>query len=324
MNGRKNRKAFIFAAVSAVGQVFLWYGLALHISSIEAIPYNLRELISGDQAFKTAVMFSMIGYLFFGSQVLSAWFLLGIKRLKTGFLWVLSCLGISGGAFMILYNTVPMESLHDVLGSPVLGWPMPWELLFRFTGLFLWLYMGLTLAAAGVMFFDSGRWRQAFSLSSAVVKVSICILLLFYSYHVVVVNACTDNLLELMRGGGDGLSFSVLCVWIIFLGWSASLIGRDIFNRKTVSFMTILWIMAAPAIGLVILYAGTAPVIQKYGTSFSAIQFLLSPDRENYISGPGLWVRYAAGHLAFSLLIVINQAPFWMVHNILSKGNQSK
>jgi hypothetical protein len=57
---------------------------------------------------------------------------------------------------------------------------------------------------------------------------------------------------------------------------------------------------------------GTAASIVKYRAVFSALQFLLSPDRAHYASGADLAARYVAAHVAFLLAAALTQAPLWL------------
>lgn len=52
-------------------------------------------------------------------------------------------------------------------------------------------------------------------------------------------------------------------------------------------------------------------MIIKYGKVFSAWQFLLSPNRNNYIVGFQLWFRFAVAFGAYIALVAMLQYPFW-------------
>lgn len=316
MNTDKNWKSVVLIFGVMGCQLSLWYLFAGYVSKIEAIPYNLRELISPNAPLKSAFMLSLICCLLFGSQVFSVYFFLKINQWKGYFVWGLSCLAIGVGIFIMIYNTVPLESIHDILGSPVFGWPMPWELLYRFTGFVLWPYICFSLAVATVMYFFSVKGNIAFPFSTFSIKCLMCVLFLFYSYNTVITQACTDNLVELMRGGGSWVSFAILSIWMFVLGLAASAFGHSIFKNRSFRSINMLWVIASLITGYILFKFGTAAELQKYGKSFSAMQFLFSPDRENYITGPGLYIRYAIGHLSLFLLIMINQSPFWIIQSM--------
>jgi len=52
-------------------------------------------------------------------------------------------------------------------------------------------------------------------------------------------------------------------------------------------------------------------MILKYGKVFSAWQFLLSSNRNNYIDGPQLWLHFSVAFSGFILLVALMQYPFW-------------
>ena len=58
------------------------------------------------------------------------------------------------------------------------------------------------------------------------------------------------------------------------------------------------------------MYQGTDNYIIKYNQSFSALQFLLSSDREHYVSGLELFGRYMIVYSAMVCLVYSFQRPF--------------
>jgi hypothetical protein len=72
------------------------------------------------------------------------------------------------------------------------------------------------------------------------------------------------------------------------------------------------------AYGAVLL--GTEQEIIKYGQEFSALQFLLSPDRQSYVSGGSLVFRYVIAHFSIQALLVVTQIPVWLW---LAQGRRS-
>ena len=84
--------------------------------------------------------------------------------------------------------------------------------------------------------------------------------------------------------------------------------------------MFILFISAPAAYFL--LLVGTAQSVEKYGQTFSALQFLLSPDRTHYVSGIELYVRFIIIHYASIAALYLAQLPFW--HIYLGYDNREK
>ena len=105
-------------------------------------------------------------------------------------------------AWVLLWSAVPSESIHDIVGSPVLAWPWEWELLGRFLALFsLW---SVAATAGGLI----AAWRIFPDAKSALLgwTMGACLLIPF-SYYVVVVAASTDNLVELIANNGGMAHF---------------------------------------------------------------------------------------------------------------------
>ena len=128
-----------------------------------------------------------------------------------------------------------------------------------------------------------------------------------------VINAGTDNLIELMARGGDWKSSTFLVMWFFTIIFSASVVGKNVIKKSdSIIIVTILVILMIP-IGFIFLQYGTTSALTKYGKTFSALQFLLSPDRANYLQGPVIFVRYCVAHAVIAFLICINQIPFWGV-----------
>ena len=55
-------------------------------------------------------------------------------------------------------------------------------------------------------------------------------------------------------------------------------------------------LLVLPLLGWGLLQAGTEPMLIKYGKAFSALQFLLSEDREHYVRGAALFARFVLAH----------------------------
>jgi hypothetical protein len=70
-------------------------------------------------------------------------------------------------------------------------------------------------------------------------------------------------------------------------------------------------VISLPA-GYLLLTLGTADRIEKYGSTFSALQFLLSPDREHYASGAAILGLYAFAHALAWAGIALAQLPAWL------------
>jgi hypothetical protein len=66
-------------------------------------------------------------------------------------------------------------------------------------------------------------------------------------------------------------------------------------------------------LGFGLLTFGTETALAKYGTVFSALQFLLSPDRAHYATGWELGLRYLVFHAGLLCAVALAQYPWWAV-----------
>ena len=93
------------------------------------LPYNLRELLTDNNTALFGIALSL--------YVMTLPLLLRVDGLlKYDFYSPLFVIAQSSLIFFLLYFTVPVASLHDILGSPVSDWPASLELLLRFIGFF--------------------------------------------------------------------------------------------------------------------------------------------------------------------------------------------
>ena len=76
--------------------------------------------------------------------------------------------------------------------------------------------------------------------------------------------------------------------------------------------LTAIALAVACAIAAYALYqAGSETAVVKYGKVFSAMQFLLSPDRTRYVMDGELIARYAIAYLSLVAAVVFLQQPAW-------------
>ena len=122
--------------------------------------------------------------------------------------------------------------------------------------------------------------------------------------------AATDNLTELMRGGGSGFASVLLAVWWFVVGLVASLLARALVKSKARFVMAILFMVVSVPVGWFLLMGGTEPAVHKYGEVFSALQFLLSESRSDYVQDTVLMTRYAIAHISLVILMGLSQYPF--------------
>lgn len=265
------------------------------------VPYNVRELVAiGPRGSVSALALSVCVFLAGVAPLWSTW-----RTVAASLASPLVALASGVLAFVLLRLAVPLESLHDIVGSPVWGWPGEWERLLRFVA--LWTAVFLTVGVAGqVVATVLSPSRLAVLISSALVW----LVLLVPLYGVIVHQAATDNLTELLAGRASLVAF----VWVLVAvgalaaagGLLAVWVAAPLRWRRLLPGLLICVVLAA--LGL---WLGLESAVVKYGQVFSALQFLLSAQRDAYVAGWALWLRLAGVLFTAVLCGAVMQYPAW-------------
>lgn len=269
-----------------------------------AMPYNVRELfLPGAGAALTAVGLATALWWLFGLPLA---LLLQWRQRPERALWLvpgLPLLGLVGAVPLLL--AVPQESIDDIVGSPVLAWPWLLETLLRYMA----LHGGVALALIGAAWLVARiGWRRSHELLG---RWSVVLALWAWPLHWVIVDqAATDNLTELMRGGGSlEVSASLFCGLVGLIVAASSLAAASI--ARSGRWRLLLAAFVAWPLGTWLLWWGSEPMLMKYDKVFSAAQFLLSADRNHYAGGPVLAARFAAASCGLALMVLLLQWPGW-------------
>ncbi len=284
--------------------VFGLGALLFSAARLPAVPYNFRELLPATGAGMAAALLLAVAIFWLQNShvVFSAW---ASRQNGRGLLIPLWLLAHAAVMTVLIRLSVPIESLHDVVGSPVLGWPEGIEDFLRFMALDVALGLSILGATCIVQFVVRKR-----SLSLVLFWALSALVLLPGLHWIIVVQAATDNLTELMRNNGNTLSFVLLGLAALALHFSAAMIGASLWDDRKRGSRLMLGALALPATYL-FLNLGLESTIIKYGRIFSAMQFLLSADRDRYSTGADLAIRYAVSHAALVLAIAGIQASAW-------------
>lgn len=279
--------------------------LLLAITHISAVPYNIRELISADYPIFSALLLACSVILSFGFPV---WAVIRLAAGRQQPLALPKMILIHAGiAWVLLRLAVPLESIHDIVGSPILNWPWEWERIGRFMALFvLW-----SVTLFGAVMITLRTWVPNYS-RLLWMWIIISTLLFPVSYFVVIKQAATDNLYELLDGGGT----PVACMWVVAGIFVLALAGTQLARAAGSRFQVgaiqgILWGIISFPLTYLALNAGFESYIIKYDQVFSAFQFLLSQDRAHYAEPTELLLRYAIVHGVLLLTIAVCQLPFF-------------
>jgi hypothetical protein len=287
------------AAVALLGAVLLEVLLAL-----PGVPYNVRELRT-----TTMPVLGTLGLSAFGlaAAVVAPWVAVRIVETARGLRPLLTALvGHTLLLALLALSVFPEEALHDVAGSPILKWPWHFELLWRLSGVFA--LFSATSIAAWTAVLSLGRWPTGPAAAGVVFLAGV-----LYSYWTVVIQACTDNLTELLAGGGTLSSYSAIGGGLLALGLASAAVGRLVAPGPLARLAALgLSIVAAGVAGSLV-SAGLAARIDKYGATFSALQFLLSPGRDSYLPQDRL-------HMRFGILIVAMVAGFGVAGGLVVRA----
>lgn len=260
------------------------------------MPYNVRELFRPDAAWLSALLLALaVGWLAVWPVWLARRRVSGLARL-----WQLplGLLMYGGVVFLLLHAAVPDESLHDLVGSPVLRWPGQWETGLRWVALAAVPGALLYLAAQTVR-----RWRGR-RLDALHFWAALPVLLL--AYWGVVTQAATDNLIELIAAP-QPLAFAALSAWLYTLFLAAAWLASPVPATHRIARLA--GVAASLPLAALFLHLGLAGEIDKYGQQFSALQFLLSTNRQHYAAQPVIWLRYAALHVLVIVALAFLQWP---------------
>jgi len=274
------------------GMSLLFWGAAL----APFVPYNVRELFRPDAAWLSALLLALACWW------LAVWPVWLARRRVSGLARLgqlpLGLLAYGGVAFLLLRAAVPEESLFDLVGSPILNWPQSLELGLRWVALAAVPGALLYLAAQTVR-----RWRGR---RLGALHFWAAALPLLLAYWGVVAQAATDNLIELIAMPRP-LAFAALCAWLYAVFLAAALLASPSLPTQRAARWAGVALSLPLAAGC--LHLGLAGEIDKYGQQFSALQFLLSTDRQHYAALPVIWLRYAVLHVLVIAALASLQWP---------------
>ncbi|MCE2594222.1 VanZ family protein [Motilimonas cestriensis] len=217
---------------------------------------NLNELISQSNIIGLSLALVIALYLIFV-------FPISLLRASVSIGRILSYLLISHGLlWLILSSQVAAESLFDILGNPIYQWPWETELMMRF---FAWLWL-IQLSWLLATLNNPLKWLW----------LALCPFIYSFSYLVIITFAATDNITELLHQpfGLVGITSALL---VLFL--SADLLSQPNHLGRRVLIYLFTWLVS---FGLI--WLSTASQIEKYGSQYSALSFMLGFDRQQSVS----------------------------------------
>jgi hypothetical protein len=284
-----------FTRVALIGgAVLVAIAISLAVTlSMPGIPYNVTNLFRHGGSlpilltFALALMWIGAGPIWLGQQ---------LSRSPRPFVWLpvgLMTLAVVG--FVLLNSSVTFESLADALGiSHRPGLFGTLDHFIRYTALYSPLALALALCVVA-----SEPVRLPFV--SWIVMAVEALLWLWLCRVVTIDWALTDNLTELISTGGRlGVPGLFWLYGVVAVLAGTVVVAVRCCERRRYSF-AILTLLAAIPVTWLLLKAGLQARIEKYGVTFSALQFLLGPDRQHTLPESVLFFRWS---LVFFFLVL--------------------
>ncbi|HNU10236.1 MAG TPA: VanZ family protein [Rubrivivax sp.] len=271
------------------------------LARLPGVPYNVAKLMpTGATGMLAAAGVAAVAWWI---GALPLFYVRASRRVAGALPLLLQAHGLV--AFAVLRAAVPLPMLHKVIGAPILGWPGVLEDLLRYLALHAALMLPLCGAAAVV-----AVARDPQRLNRLIYWALLAVALAWPLHWVVVDLAATDNLVELMRGGGSFIASTCLALAVTGIGiGAAALASLGCGSRRVAVVLLVVAALGTPAA----LWAGLEPAVFKYGRVFSALQFILSAGRDAYASGPALIARYLAAYVGITLALAWLQRPGWRI-----------
>ncbi|WP_438863394.1 VanZ family protein [Neptunicella sp.] len=283
--------------------------------NLSAVPYNIKELVAGDFRWLRLVGLVLCGFWVFGLPLAIVLQQHQPARHAANNAVIKQRLPIRPEFWILIHTLVawllvrvifPLESIHDILGSPVWGRLPEIEMLYRFVGLFLLFSVALFYSSGIVL-----KLRYAIQVRHLHMLL-LLVIAMAITYLVVIHFAATDNLIELFKYQGRSFySVFIALYFILLLHCGLVLTMLRKLNSKGKAVSTLFILCSAP-LGYWLLQLGLESVILKYGKVFSAMQFLFSADREHYLPAQELMVRFFIVHYVLIGFIAVTQTHPWL------------
>lgn len=318
-----------FAVSAAVGAIPLWV-----VVRLPGVPYNLRELLHGESHPLAAWGF-MLTLLWVGAG--AAWMGCRIQRTRWPLLQIpLIAFAAAMVSLLLLMLSATQESIRDLAGSNNLHWFVTnrdiWGQHAR--SLFLTLGPGLiafierpvryaALYSPVVIFLAIAQvaWLQL-QQRDATRKVAARVSWLFLNAvpwlwlcKVIAFDwSSTDNLNELItRQGPLGINGDYYLYAVIALLALNAVAVAHARSTRAALISAVVTVLCIP-LAWWLLNFGINHQVQKYGLTFSGLQFLLGPDRSDLLSEESLFTRWLVVQFAVIVIFALGirlAMPLW-------------
>jgi len=318
-----------------VAATVLSIGAIRVVLRVPGVPYNVRDLFLDHGSTSALVSFALTLLWIGAGAAMTAHLVARSERpqVTAPLLLLVTCLVSK----MLLSRAVTYESVDDIVGSNALyemvarehvwgGW---WARAFegigvntidflerrvRYAALYSIPLVGIaSMLTATIPMLRAGLAQKP--RAPLVVLMLFVVLWLFVARTIVVPWAGTDNLTELLAArpplgiGGEWFLFGIA----LLIGVSAAMLIRGTERLSLMPVAIVVTIAAVPA-GWQLLNLGLEQHVEKYGATFSGVQFLLGPDRTHPLSRSMLFIRWAAVQLG---MVVVTFIGAWIAHRLV-------
>jgi VanZ family protein len=302
VSGKLSSGIKIGALIAAVTAVFYI------IVGLPGVSYNVRDLFAGRNSLFACLLLATALVVLASTSAITVAL---VKQRGRRLFWfpAMISVGVLLG-YWLLQNAVSGESLYDVLGSPTIhrdfagrnsivhaaGFYLTTniEMFIRFLALvmplFLWLAIWLLIAQFDLTT-SRGQKNAGFTGIFALLIASPFFIL---SRLITIEGTATDNIVELIEPG-RGLLLFIFMALIAFVAAALSVLR----TRQITSWLRAICIFVfGAAAGWFLLRFGLVQQLQKYGLTYSGVQFLFGPDRIATLSDTALCLRWSAAYSA--------------------------
>lgn len=326
VNPQNYRSALVLLVV---GCVLLVIGM-LTVLQLPNIPYNVKELFRFDA--------NGIDLFFFALALLG----FGIGGVWTGYALVFAKrpwltapirgLTVSLVIYFCMLIAATQESLADISGSANIVYQLTEKQIFGFFGNTFIQFVGKVPAHQVALIFEPvirfsaliapsilflalfvsvflNRWHQGAARVGGRQFILRCTYLLPWFLLVKVITfdfSSTDNLNELIardnEWGINGGPYLYALLIIITLH-AVALATAFVFKKNRILLLRVLAFGVVVPVGWLLINAGLVEAFTKYSDTYSGVDFLLGPDRENKLSTVALMLRWSFLQISTTVLL---------------------
>lgn len=291
-------RRLLASALRGAATLALLVGAVAVVTRLPFVPYNVRELFDGRMLLASLPLFALFIVAGSAAPPLLAGALLrwpGLHILQPVLYPLMALL-----VWLPLRYAVSAESLYDILGTPILGWPGDRELMLRFLAL---AAVPMLSVALWTLFLDGGRqlgWGRG--LGHALLAAMMAVPWAIVAKLVVVDLASTDNLVELVDWQHGWIALAAVALAVALVALNGALLGVS-FDAEGLSA----W---APLLGVTAVLAVASWGLVSFALAPGALDFLLGRERGIEFGTLELLLLWSVLHVAVALVLALGR---WMI-----------